>query len=150
MANSAFAAQISPVILTISVPDAQADQPQVIALSERDLRALPSVSYETTTIWTSGKQRFTGVPLLVLLEHFKIEVANLEMKAVNDYAITLPVEGLTKDALIIAYERNGKPMKLRDNGPLWLIYNYDANADYRTETVYSRSIWQLDRMTAIR
>ncbi|SHK81334.1 hypothetical protein SAMN05444414_101336 [Roseovarius marisflavi] len=148
--NFAFAGEKSPVILTISVPQAQDGDPHQITLSEQDLRALPAMTYQTTTIWTSGEQRFTGVPLLVLIEHFGIEAKDLELKAVNDYAITLPVAELTEDAPIIAYERNGKPMKLRDNGPLWVLYNYDANPDYRTETIYSRSIWQLDRMTAVR
>jgi len=145
-----FASENPPVILTVSVPHDQDGRARVIPLSEQDLRALPAISYETTTIWTSGTQQFTGVPVLALLEHFDIEAEELEMKAVNDYAITLSVEDLTGDTPIIAYERNGKPMKLRDNGPLWVIYNYDANADYRTETIYSHSIWQLDRMTAIR
>ncbi|SLN09689.1 Oxidoreductase molybdopterin binding domain protein [Roseovarius gaetbuli] len=145
-----FATEEAPVVLTITLPQAESGDTAVIALSEQDLRAFPAISFETSTIWTSGVQRFTGVPLLALLEHFKIEARELQMQAVNDYSITMPVDGITAGAPIIAYERNGKPMKLRDNGPLWLIYNYDANADYRTETVYSRSIWQLDRMAIIR
>nr|MDA3856993.1 hypothetical protein [Roseovarius sp.] len=59
-----FAAEKSPVILTISVPHAQKGRVQIIALSEQDLRALPAISYKTTTIWTSGAQQFTGVPVL--------------------------------------------------------------------------------------
>jgi hypothetical protein len=49
---------------------------------------------------------------------------------------------------MIAYARNGEPMSLREKGPFWLVYNYDADPAFRTETVYSRSIWQLDRITA--
>lgn len=143
-------AEQPPVILTITLPGAETGTPQVIALTEQDLRALPALSYDTTTIWTTGKQRFTGVPLFTLLEHFDIEAAKLELQAVNDYSIALPVDEITPDAPIVAYERNNKPMKLRDKGPLWLIYDYDSNADYRTETIFSRSIWQLDRITAIR
>ena len=47
---------------------------------------------------------------------------------------------------IVAYEMDGKLMSRRDKGPLWLIYPYSSNAEYRTEVIYSRSIWQLDRM----
>ncbi len=48
---------------------------------------------------------------------------------------------------IIAYLQNGNPMSVRDKGPLWVIYPYDDNPDYQSEVTYSRSIWQLDRIT---
>ncbi|MDT8326115.1 MAG: oxidoreductase [Roseovarius sp.] len=142
-------AQQASVLLTITLQDTQSGAERVITLSEQDLRALPAQHYTTSTIWTDGEQKFTGVPLMALLAHFEIEATSLRMQAVNDYSITLPVDGITPDAPIIAYERNEKPMKLRDNGPLWLVYDYDGNAAYRSEVIYSRSIWQLDRMIAI-
>jgi hypothetical protein len=40
-------------------------------------------------------------------------------------------------------------MSLRDKGPLWIIYPYDSKSDFRTEVVYSRSIWQRDRLEAL-
>ena len=45
---------------------------------------------------------------------------------------------------IIAYERNGKEMSVRSKGPLWIVYPYDSNPSYKTEAIYSRSIWQLE------
>jgi hypothetical protein len=47
---------------------------------------------------------------------------------------------------IVAFARNGAPMPLRDKGPLWIVYPYDSNPDYQSELIYSRSIWQLDRI----
>ena len=37
-------------------------------------------------------------------------------------------------------------MTLRDKGPLWVIYPFDDDPRYRSETVYFRSIWQLNRI----
>jgi hypothetical protein len=45
---------------------------------------------------------------------------------------------------------NGAEMSIRDKGPLWIVYPYDASDDFRSEVVYSRSIWQLDRIEVIR
>jgi hypothetical protein len=42
--------------------------------------------------------------------------------------------------------RNGASMTVRDKGPLWIIYPYDARRDYRTEIHYSRSVWQLEQI----
>jgi hypothetical protein len=39
-------------------------------------------------------------------------------------------------------------MSVRDKGPLWVIYPYDSD-DYRSEVIYSRSIWQLDRLEVV-
>ena len=48
---------------------------------------------------------------------------------------------------MIAYERNGAVMSVRDKGPLWIVYPYDSNPDYQTEEIYARSIWQLEKIT---
>ena len=37
-------------------------------------------------------------------------------------------------------------MTLRAQGPLWIVYPYDAAEAYRTKVIYARSIWQLDRL----
>ncbi|MGB1266126.1 MAG: oxidoreductase, partial [Nereida ignava] len=50
------------------------------------------------------------------------------------------------DGPIIAYKQNGSEMSRRRKGPLWIVYPYDDKKSYQTETVYSRSIWQLDRL----
>ena len=50
---------------------------------------------------------------------------------------------------IIAYRRNGLAMSLREHGPLWIVYPYDAAAEYRSAQAYSHSIWQLDRIAVL-
>ncbi|MDP5360810.1 MAG: oxidoreductase, partial [Paracoccaceae bacterium] len=35
-------------------------------------------------------------------------------------------------------------------GPLWVVYPYDMSADYRSEVIYYRSIWQLDRIEVVK
>jgi hypothetical protein len=37
-------------------------------------------------------------------------------------------------------------MSLREKGPLWIIYPFDSSPEYQTELIYSRSIWQLNRI----
>ena len=38
-------------------------------------------------------------------------------------------------------------MSVREKGPLWIVYPYDSNIAFQTETIYARSIWQLDRIS---
>jgi hypothetical protein len=41
---------------------------------------------------------------------------------------------------------DGKPMSVREKGPVWMLFPYDDVAAYRTEQTYARSIWQLNRI----
>ena len=113
------------------------------------LQALDRTTIETTTIWTEGTQVFQGVSLQVLMQQLGVEGGLLRATAINDYAVEIPVSDAVASGPILAYLLNGETMSVRDKGPLWVIYPYDAKADYRSEVIYSRSIWQLDRIEAI-
>ena len=113
------------------------------------LRALGSTIVETKTIWTEGTHVFQGVSLTDLIEELDLSGSALRATAINDYAIEIPMSDAVENGPILAYLMDGKPMSVRDKGPLWIIYPYDSNANYRSEVVYSRSIWQLDRIEAI-
>lgn len=111
------------------------------------LEALGEVEFVTTTIWTEGEQTFTGVPLSAILADAGVTEGTIKATAVNDYAVDIPVEEvLDADWPIVAYELNGEVMSLRDKGPLWIVYPYDSDPELRSEVVYSRSVWQLDRL----
>lgn len=111
-----------------------------------DLKAIDETSFETTTQWTTGGQKFTGVSLKAFVEHLGLTEGSFSAVAANDYAVEVPIADAVDGGPIIAFLQNDAPMHLRDKGPFWLVYPYDKSADYRTELVYSRSIWQLVRI----
>lgn len=111
------------------------------------LSQMPVVTFTTSTTWTEGTPTFTGVPLKALLKAVGATGPNVSAIALNNYAIDIPLDSLTDEAPIVAYQIDGKPFSRRDKGPLWIVYPYDSSADYRNELVYSRSIWQLQRLT---
>jgi hypothetical protein len=113
------------------------------------LEALGAEEFSTTTIWTEGEQTFTGVSLLTLLAEAGISDGTLKATAINDYAVEIPVSDAVVGGPIVAYSLNGEPMSVRDKGPLWIVFPFDSNPQYQTEVIYSRSIWQLDRLEAI-
>lgn len=110
------------------------------------LQALPKTSFTTSTMWTEGPQMFDGVLLKDILDVNGISSGTISATAINDYAIDIPVSDAVVDGPIIAYALNGAPMSIRDKGPLWIVYPYDQNPDYQSEVVFSRSIWQLNRI----
>jgi hypothetical protein len=120
---------------------AGSEAPQVYTLA--DLDAMPQISFVTGTIWTEGKTTYSGVSLKYLVETVTDNGATVEMVALNDYAVTVPLDEISDDWPIVATRADGAPMSVRDKGPYWVIYPYDQSPAHQTETTYARSIWQL-------
>ena len=128
------------IILTVS------SGMDVLSLDRSDLSKLTVTSFDTSTIWTDGIHTFTGLSVKTLIDLIGVTNGMLRATAINNYAIEIPVSDAVTEGPIIAYLMDGKEMSVRDKGPLWVVYPYDSNPDYRSEVVYSRSIWQLDRI----
>lgn len=113
-----------------------------------DLAAMPQITFTTATIWTEGEIEFTGVSLRAILADSGITDGIVRAIALNDYAVEIPVAELDDDAPVIAHLMNGAPFSRREKGPLWIVYPYDSAPEYRSETTYGRSVWQLARLGA--
>ncbi|MEO9652988.1 MAG: molybdopterin-dependent oxidoreductase [Roseobacter sp.] len=138
----------SDVILTVSGEIDFTNKDDLAVFDLEMLQGFPSTIVETSTIWTTGQQRFQGISLFDLLTRLGVKNGTLKATAINDYFVEIPVSDAILGGPIIAYHLNGEEMSIRDKGPLWIVYPYDDKADYRSETIYSRSIWQLDRIKA--
>lgn len=149
LAASELAAPTGDVLLTVTGNVAATNVDNRAELDLDMLRSLETVRIETSTIWTEGTQVFEGVPLGVLVAELGLQGKTLRATAINDYAVDIPMTDAVEGGATVAYLLNGAPMSVRDKGPLWIIYPYDDDADFRTEVIYSRSIWQLDRIEAI-
>jgi len=137
------------VVLTVSGEITVTNAGDTLVFDRASLVALGTEAFETTTIWTDGLHTFEGVSLKTLTEMLGVEDGTLLATAINDYTVEIPVSDAIENGPIIAYLMNGEGMSVREKGPLWIVYPYDSTADYRTEIVYSRSIWQLDRIEVV-
>ena len=57
--------------------------------------------------------------------------------------VDIPVEDAQRFDLIVARLLDDQPMAVRDKGPLFTIYPFDAREELRNAVYYSRSAWQL-------
>ena len=110
------------------------------------LEGLDTVTFTTKTIWTDGDQTFTGVQLSDLMDLVGATGDEIKATAINDYAVNIPRADWVDGGPIVAFLNSGEKMAVRDKGPLWIVYPFDSSADYRSELIYTRSIWQLDRI----
>ncbi len=108
--------------------------------------ALPQTEFLTHTQWTEGKIKFSGPTLKDVLEMADPDLGAdsvVHLLAANQYEVTLDMKLLEDDAPIIATRMDGKTYGTRQNGPLWVVFPYELDSRYQTESVYSASIWQL-------
>jgi len=134
------------VILTVSGAITNTNDDGTARFDMALLDSLPQHSFATSTIWTEGVDTYEGVLLADLLDALGATGPNLLAKALNDYEISFPVADATAEGPLLAYRANGKPMSVREKGPIWMIFPYDDVEAFRTEQTYARSIWQLDRI----
>ncbi|GAA4225342.1 hypothetical protein GGQ68_003366 [Sagittula marina] len=132
-----------PVLLTVRGDISVTNNGETAEFDRDMLFALGATELTTSTIWTEGPQTFTGVTLKALAERLDIRGNQLQAVAVNDYAVDIPFSDAEDDAALLAIDRNGQPMKVRDKGPIWLIFPFDQDRKYRSEVYHSRSVWQL-------
>lgn len=120
-----------------------------ISLTLQALDALPQVTFNTMTIWTDGVVVFQGPSLHNVLVASGMTGQRLTLTALNDYAIEMPAPKGSASYPIVATRMNGEIMPVRDKGPFWIVYPYDSELMLRSEEIYSRSIWQLDKIQVL-
>jgi hypothetical protein len=69
--------------------------------------------------------------------------STLQMKALNYYAVEMPIDQIGEKYPIVATRLDGERMSVRDKGSIWVVYPCELGPECQIETVYSRSIWQL-------
>lgn len=148
MANDCLPAPQGPVILTISgVLDCgnggNADAP-VANFDMAMLDALPSRVTATHTPWTQGRVSFSGPLIRTLVERVADEgVQTVQVRALNDFAAEIPFSDVANYDVLLATRRDGAVMPVRDLGPLFILYPFDAHPELLNEDVRFRSVWQV-------
>jgi hypothetical protein len=107
------------------------------------LDALPQGRFQGETPWTKGVTVFSGPLASAVLDAAGANGVSMRVAALNDYDADVPVADFRQHAVILATRNNGEVMSIRDKGPIWVIYPMDKDPSLRTETTYTRSVWQV-------
>ena len=122
------------------------DTPRTLTIT--DLGALPQSRITTSTVWTEKAHDYDGVMLFDLLAAHGIDptdrVGYVTVQAVDGYSAQIDFSLISPQAPMLAYLRNGEPMPLRRQGPFWLLFPYDDDPSFRSESIYALSVWQIN------
>ncbi|WP_163558742.1 molybdopterin-dependent oxidoreductase [Halomonas sp. NO4] len=115
-------------------------------LDRTQLMALPTRVIETRIPWTQGVFRFEGPLLRAVLAEAGAEAQHVRVRALNDYEAEIPVSDLHDYDVILALERDGEPIAVRDFGPMLVLYPFDDHPELLTESIRFRSVWHVARI----
>lgn len=150
LGHSAIAAGLSApqgrVMLTVSGAIGSQNADGVAEFDREMLEALDWREIETYTSFTEGLQTFAGPTLASLLEVVEAQGAEIEATAINDYSTRIPVSHADEHSVILAMEWNGRAMRVRDKGPIWVVYPLSESRAAK-QVFDSEMIWQLNRLT---
>lgn len=134
---------LGPVVLTVSGEIANTNEGALARFDMTSLEAMPGRTAAMETPWTEGKVAFEGPFLRSVLEAVGAHGGTIRLTALNDYSADIPAGDATGLDTILATRMDGKPMSVRDKGPLFLVYPFDRSADLYNEKYFSRSVWQI-------
>lgn len=141
MSFQVFAGQL--VIHSKGIPDVHFNEE---TLSTR----FTQVQLTTKLPWYPEEKAFVGVRVSELLSELKFDNAtNITLEALNDYAADISVADINKYQPIIAYQMDGKAMKVRHKGPFWLVFDLSKYPEIDRADYYSKMVWQIKEVTVI-
>lgn len=110
------------------------------------LESLSPATIHTTTKWTEGVQRFDGVLVREILRVVGANGETVLAFALNDYVVSFPVMEFSRYPVLAAIKMNGDYLRVRDKGPIWVVYPRDHHPELQNASSDHKWIWQLKRI----
>jgi len=119
---------------------------RVFVLTPARFQALPQSSITTATSWTPVAT-FSGVTMEDLIKATGAQGDYVQVHALDDYSVRIPVTDFRKYGVIIARYMNGKALPCNSFGPYFIIYPKDKYpTELSTPTAEAKFVWQVNRI----
>ncbi len=135
-----------PVVLTLSGNIQHTNSDGRAEFDRAMLEALGTKTVKMETPWTEGEPVFEGVKMIDLLNAVGADGEVVTATALNDYMIDIPLSDFEKYPVILALKMNGEYMRVRDTGPLWIIYPQNEYPELNNPSTRRKWVWQLNRL----
>ena len=146
LAQDPLPSPTGPVILTVEGAISMTNTGATATFDRGMLEALGMRTLQTSNPFETGQHEFEGVLLRDVLDRVGAKGELLTAFALDGYTVEIPVSDAAAYDIILAMVWNGKPMRVRNKGPLWVIYPVDHHKELRSERYSNRTIWQLKRL----
>jgi hypothetical protein len=133
-------------ILTVTGAIAQTNGSGHAAFDIAGLERLGLTRLVTWTPWTEGEVEFEGVLARRLMEAVGARGTEASATALNGYEHTIPIGDFHSYDVLLAFRMNGTLMRVRDKGPIWIVYPWSDHPELDDFMTREKSIWQLKNL----
>lgn len=113
------------------------------------LEALGLANLEATSPWADGRHKFRGVLARDLLLATGAQGQFLTATGQDDYSVDIPAADFMRYPVLLALQMDGKYLRLRDQGPVLIVYPRDDYAELAGPAITRKSVGML-REIAVR
>ena len=131
------------IILTVTGNIENTNAPGKAEFDRSMLESLGTEVLRTSTSWTDGQSVFSGVPVQRLLDAVGAQGIMVTAHALNDYTIDIPVSDFSHYKVLAALKMDGQYLKVRNKGPIWIVYPRDDFPELKNPYEDRKWIWQL-------
>jgi hypothetical protein len=135
-----------PVLLEITGRLGNTNAAGTARFDREMLEALGMTKLRTSTAWTAGAAEFEGILARDLLDAVGAEGATVAATALNDFTTSIPIEELRRYPVMLALKMGGDYLKVRDKGPVWIVYPRDQHEELQDSLTDKRWVWQLKQL----
>jgi hypothetical protein len=134
------------VILTVTGAIGRTNASGMAELDLAMLEGLGLHELTTWTPWTNGETEFAGVLASRLLSALDAHGSEVVGTALNDYKSIIPFDDFDSYDVLLATRMNGTPLRIRNKGPIWVIYPWSQYPELNDEVTRRKSVWQLNHL----
>ncbi len=135
-----------PVLLTVSGKISQRNAGEFAEFDAAMLDSMPRSTMTTASPSHDKAITFSGPSLKAILEKVKAQGSRFRLKAADRYEMDIPVKDIALFDPLIARRIDGREMRVRDRGPLLLMYPFDSHPELQNNIYYARAVWQLQHI----
>jgi hypothetical protein len=131
------------VILTIAGAITRTNAPGQAEFDRAMLEELGLTRLRTWTPWTEGEPEFEGVLALRLMAAVGATGTTVRAVALNDFESAIPLADFEHYPVLLATRIDGKQLRVRDKGPIWIVYPWSGHPELDDLPTRRKSVWQL-------
>ena len=135
-----------PVILTVSGSIENTNVEGWASFDRAMLVKIGTRMMTTVTPWTEGEVTFEGILASELLNAVGASGSAVRAIALNDYTVEIPFSDLADGEVLLALTLDGEVVRVRDEGPIWIIYPAASPGELQSQETRRKMVWQLKEL----
>ncbi|MEM9025445.1 MAG: hypothetical protein AAGB06_00780 [Verrucomicrobiota bacterium] len=108
------------------------------------LKQFPQHSLRVKSPWFDSERIQTGPLLGDLLEFLGIHGSSMYVQALNGYTASVPVADAKNLKILLSIDRDGRPLRVRDKGPVFITYPFTEMPELHNDITYAKSVWMVN------